>query len=109
MARRDALPFDPGAVVPARIERPRSGPVLQRPHLALLRFALPRTTAGTVAVFSEQGALVRTILSGELAAGEHACAWDGRDEREQAAPPGAYTVRLEVAERVLTSRRVLIG
>ncbi|HUK64140.1 MAG TPA: FlgD immunoglobulin-like domain containing protein [Dongiaceae bacterium] len=94
--------------MPARVVRAGSDPVLQRPHLALLRFALPRSIAGTVAVFNEQGALVRTILSGELAAGEHACAWDGRDEHEQFAPPGGYTVRFEAAGHVLTSRRVVI-
>jgi hypothetical protein len=108
MARRDALPFSPGVLLPARVVRASAGPALQRPHLALLRFALPRPTAGTIAVFSPQGALIRTILSGELAAGEHACAWDGRDEREQAVPAGEYIVRLEVAERVVTSRRVVI-
>ena len=109
MARRIAVPSDPGVMLPARSVRPRTGPVIPRAHLALLRFALPRTTAGTVAVFSEQGALIRTILSGELASGEHACAWDGRDERDQPAPTGDYTVRLEVAGNVLTSRRVRIG
>ena len=88
MARRDTLPFDPGVFVPARVARPQATLVPPRLHVALLRFALPRTVAGTVAVFSEQGALVRTILSGELAAGEHACAWDGLDEYDQVVPPG---------------------
>lgn len=108
MARRIAVPFDPGAFMPTHAVRPRTGPVLHRSHLALLRFALPRSTAGTVAVFSEQGVLVRTILSGDLAAGEHACAWDGRDERDLPAPAGDYVVRLEVAGGVITSRRVRV-
>ncbi len=110
MARRDAFPLAPGIAVPARTARPRSitaAPV--RAQLALLRFALPRTTPGIVAVFNEQGALVRTVLSGELAAGEHACAWDGRDDADVPVPPGSYTVRLEVAGSALTSRRVVIG
>ncbi len=108
MARREAITFGLGLHVPVPRGRPQAVAVVPRGPMALLRFALPRTTAGTVAVFDERGALVRMVLSGELAAGEHACAWDGRDEHDAAVLPGAYMVRLEVAGRVLTSRRVLI-
>jgi len=109
MARRDALPIAPGLLVPARTGRVREDPVAPRLHLALLRFALPRETPATVAVFDERGSIVRTIFSGLLCAGEHDCAWDGRDELDEPVPPGSYTVRLEAAERVLTSRRVLVN
>jgi len=94
--------------MPARMVQASVAVPLRRPHLALLRFALPRSMAGTVAVFDAQGGLVRTILSGELAAGEHACAWDGCDERDQPAAAGEYTVRFEVTGAVITSRRVVI-
>jgi flagellar hook assembly protein FlgD len=83
--------------------------LVPRAHVAQLRFALPRPTPGTVGVFNAHGAVIRTILSGDLAAGEHACAWDGRDDLDAPAPPGTYAVRLIVGERVLTSRSVTIG
>ena len=109
MARREVVPIElfPPAPLPAFRSHPL--PLQSRPSVAVLRFALPRTAAGTVAVYSAQGALVRTILSGELTAGEHACAWDGRDESDIPAPAGSYSVRLEVADRILTSRRVVIA
>jgi hypothetical protein len=107
MARRVAIPFDFGHQPPARAAR---GPALvARPHTAQLRFALPRPAQATVAVFDATGGLVRTILAGELASGEHACAWDGLDHAGSPATAGAYVVRLQVAGAVLTSRSVTIG
>ncbi|HTR97685.1 MAG TPA: FlgD immunoglobulin-like domain containing protein [Candidatus Acidoferrales bacterium] len=75
----------------------------------MLRFALPRPVPATVAVFDANGRCVRTLLSGALDPGEHACSWDGRDEHDLAVPPGIYTLKLEADARVVTARRVAIA
>ena len=52
-----------------------------------IRFGLPRTARGEIGVFDVQGRRVRSLVAGELEAGEHAVTWDGRAE-------GAETISL---------------
>ena len=47
-----------------------------------------------LAIFDARGRLVRTLLDGGLAAGDHVVAWDGRDDSGRAAPSGVYFSRL---------------
>ncbi len=95
---------------PLRAAAPRAGaPPTPPPTVAVLRFALPRALRAAVLVHDARGQVTRTLLTGELAAGEHACGWDGRDEHHVLAPAGEYTLRLEVAERLVTARRVSIS
>jgi hypothetical protein len=89
-----------GAAVPA--------PMVAR-AVAALRFALPRPMLSCVEVLDAAGLRVRLLLGGEVAAGEHVCAWDGRDECNRPTPPGEYLLRLVVDGRVLTTRRVYHG
>jgi len=79
------------------------------PPSAVLRFALPASTPACVSVLASDGRCVRTLRQGELPAGEHLSAWDGRDDRGQRVAPGSYTLQLETAGRVLTSRRVVLS
>jgi hypothetical protein len=69
------------------------GPNPFRDALAL-RFGLARRERASVSVHDVAGRLVRVLADRELAAGEHALAWDGRDSRGSAAPAGLYWVRL---------------
>ena len=78
------------------------------PTVAILRFALPRAVRAAVLVHDARGLVTRTLLTGDLAAGEHACGWDGRDDLNALAPAGEYTLRLEVADRLVTARRISI-
>lgn len=110
MARREAVPFGTYPFAARTNARPHPAPSAPSPsYVAMLRFALPRPAAARVAVWTTDGACVRTILEGDLAAGEHACAWNGRDAHEQPVAPGHYTVRIEADARVLATRRVEIG
>lgn len=75
----------------------------------VLRFALPSSTPAAVTVTTLDGRLVRTLRQSVLPAGEHLCAWDGRDDRGQRVAAGVYTIQLEAAGRTLTSRVVQLG
>jgi hypothetical protein len=93
-----------------RASSPRAMDAPAPPHtVAVLRFALPRAIQATVLVHDAQGQVTRTLLTGELPAGEHACGWDGRDEQHVLAPAGEYSLRLEVASRLVTARRISIA
>jgi hypothetical protein len=109
MARRATIDFG-GFAWPSRTAPSHTSEVPAPPAtVAVLRFALPRAGQAAVIVHDARGNLVRTLLAGELAAGEHACGWDGCDERHVPAPAGEYTLRLEVDDQLVTSRRVSIG
>lgn len=93
--------------VPRRVPAP---PAIQpKAPAAVLRFALPRPSPATVLVRSVEGRVVRTLLHGELAAGEHDCRWDGRDDVGAAVPAGQYVLVLEADGEAITSRRVTVG
>jgi flagellar hook assembly protein FlgD len=50
------------------------------------------------------GRLVRTLVEGELAAGEHAAFWDGQTHRGQPAGSGVYIVTLRAGGREATQK-----
>jgi len=62
----------------------------------------------TLAVFDLQGRLVKTLCEGELRAGRHDVPWTGRDERGRRVAGGPYLLRLEVAERGVLTRKVVL-
>ncbi len=71
-----------------------------------LAFTLPRTGPVRLGLFDLAGREVRALARGERAAGEHALAWDGRDDRGAPVGPGVYFLRLDASGTVLTRRLV---
>lgn len=59
-----------------------------------LRFAVPERARTSIEVFDMQGRRVRRLLDAELAAGEHAATWDGRDEMGTRAGSGVFFFRV---------------
>lgn len=78
------------------------------PHVASLRFALPHPCPADFHVVGPEGRRVRTLVAGELEAGEHVCDWDGLDDAGARCGAGCYVLRLEIAGRLLTSRLVAL-
>ena len=72
-----------------------------------LRFGLERDQAVTLRVFDIDGRLVRTLLTGELRAGEQRVEWAGVDADGNRVAPGVYFYRLDAGDRTAT-RKVLI-
>lgn len=75
---------------------------------ATVRFALDASAQATVAVHSVSGALVRSLHSGALGAGEHVVQWDGTGLDGQRAASGTYFVRVTIPGRVRAERLVLL-
>lgn len=72
----------------------------------VMRFGMPAQASVRVGVYDVAGRLVKTLLDGTRGAGEHAVAWDGRDEAGRAAPAGVYLIRLESEGVRLTQRAI---
>jgi hypothetical protein len=74
----------------------------------MLRFALPRDAVVRLALYDLSGRRVRTLAEGSLPAGEHALAWNLRDDSGRALGAGLYFARFEAEGRVFTHRVVAV-
>jgi len=86
-------------------DRPSPNPAL---GLLTLRFSLARETLVRLAIYDATGRRVRGLASGAQPAGEHALAWDLRDERGHAVRAGLYFARLDAEGRSFTQRLVTL-
>jgi len=73
-----------------------------------IRYAIPGTARGSLAIYDVQGRMVRALLAGRIDAGVHVTHWDGRASGGQLAPGGVYFARLVIDGRETTSRFVLL-
>lgn len=55
-----------------------------------IRFTLAAAGSAQVAIYGLDGRRVRLLVEGDLAAGDHAVRWDGRDDAGRGVPSGAY-------------------
>jgi hypothetical protein len=72
-----------------------------------LEFGLPRGGVASVRVFDLHGRLVRTLVDGQLPAGQHRATWDGRDGHGTPVASGVYVARL-AGPGVSESRRMIL-
>ena len=76
---------------------------------ATLTFETSRPGPVRITIFDAQGRLVRRLEPGaELGAGYHDYVVDGRGDRGERLPSGAYLYRIETAERVATGRFTIV-
>ena len=73
-----------------------------------IRFDLPARANVEVTVWNLLGQRVRTLYAGELVAGRHSLAFDGRDELDQALPSGVYFYRMTAGRYEQTRKMILL-
>jgi carboxypeptidase T len=78
-------------------------------HLARFSFALPRRGEVKLEVLDLAGRHVRTLASGNLAAGRYTHGWDLSDESGRRVSPGIYFARLEQSGRAITRRLAVLN
>ena len=60
-----------------------------------IRFTLNQAGETRLTIFNLMGQTVRTLLEGEMPAGERVIVWDGRDDAGKIVPGGTYYYRLQ--------------
>ncbi len=80
-------PFNPSASIPFRLFAPAEV---------------------NIRIHNERGQLVRSFELGSQSAGEHQLAWNGKDDQGRDCGSGIYFVRLQVQDRILTRKAVLV-
>jgi hypothetical protein len=83
----------------------RPNPVNPR---TILRFSVPERVTARLAIYGVDGRLVRTLVDGPVAPGEHTLAWDGRDGAGQPVASGVYYYRLEAGSFRATRQMVVL-
>lgn len=73
-----------------------------------ISFHLPSNSYAEIAVLSLDGKRVKTLLSAEMAAGQHSISWNGRDSLGRTVPSGTYFYRLQAGTTTDTRRMLLL-
>jgi hypothetical protein len=73
-----------------------------------IRFALREQAPVALQIFNIRGALVRTLIDGDLDAGVHERRWNGRDNFGRLVASGIYFYRLRLGAEVLSGRLEMI-
>ena len=86
------------------------GVLVQEPSVYMQgRSSAAQPGIGSVRVYDVKGRLVRIVLTDEvLHPGEHTLGWDGKDETGTKVSPGVYYCRLQIGDRSLTRRVILL-
>ncbi len=98
-------PEDAAAVVKAlHLFQNRPNPFSPETRIA---FELPEAGTVELRIYSPEGRLVRTLVSGELPAGQQEARWDGLDDAGKRAATGVYFYSL-AAPGIAESRRMIV-
>jgi polyvinyl alcohol dehydrogenase (cytochrome) len=73
-----------------------------------IRFALAEDASVRLIVYNSAGQLIKTLTSGEYAAGSYSFKWDATDQNGVKVPSGIYLYRLEANNFVKSSKMILV-
>jgi hypothetical protein len=76
---------------------------------SLIEFTVARRGPVRISIHDVTGRLVRTLLDGELPAGEHAASWDGTDATGGKVTGGVYLTRLDATGVTQAKKTVFLG
>jgi hypothetical protein len=73
-----------------------------------IRFAVPASGDYTIGIFDPGGRMIRDLSGGQLAAGNHTVAWDGRDQTGRMVEAGVYFCRLDGGTTQVARKMVVV-
>lgn len=72
-----------------------------------ISFSLPEASRVSLAIYNINGELVRNLVDGDVAAGQHMVVWDGKDATGQQVATGVYLYRLRANSFVAEKKLIL--
>ncbi|MGH7492558.1 MAG: phytase [bacterium] len=105
-APNTAVADDGFGVLPGQFELAQNYPNPFNPSTTIF-FELPKASEVTLSIYTIQGQLVRTLISGKVAAGRHQASWDGTNYKNVRVASGLYVYRLETPGFVASKELVL--
>jgi hypothetical protein len=103
----DTVTGVPAPPAPGGFALRRPGPNPARGSI-LLRFSMPHEAPVRLTIYDATGRRVRVLASGAQPAGDHAIAWDLRDEGGRTVGAATYFARLEAEDRTFTEKLVTV-
>jgi len=97
-------PDDPGLPVAFALEQNYPNPFNPSTEIS---FVLPRAERVTLEIFNITGQRVATVLTADLAAGEHVVTWDGTSAGGSLVASGVYFYKLQAGEYTATKKMIL--
>jgi hypothetical protein len=94
-------------VTPARVALGVNRPNPFNPS-TVIPFELPAAGRVTLEIYDVRGRLVRRLVEGQLPAGFHSAAWDGRDHAGHGAASGVYLSMLRAGGETITRKLTLL-
>ncbi|OQY30179.1 MAG: hypothetical protein B6244_01025 [Candidatus Cloacimonetes bacterium 4572_55] len=73
-----------------------------------IMFSIPVTQHVEMAIFSITGQLIKTLVSGEMEAGDHSVTWNGANDTGESVSSGLYFYRLQAKESKFDQVRKMI-
>jgi len=73
-----------------------------------IKLTIPRAGDVSLKVFNVRGALVRTLVNGQMAAGTHEIVWDGKSDQGNQAASGVYFYETRAAGEVKVNKMALV-
>ncbi len=73
-----------------------------------IRYALPERTNVTLIIYNLLGQEIRTLVNRRQPSGAHSVDWEGRDNLDHPVSSGVYIYRLQVGDRVLSKKMILL-
>ena len=74
----------------------------------VIPFSLEKKGRTSLKVYNVTGALVRTLVDGEMGAGRYQAPWDGRNDRGRQTASGVYLYRLEAPGRAAVRKMIML-
>lgn len=93
--------------VPAAVSLAQNYPNPFNPSTTI-SYALARSGHVELKIFDARGALVRTLVDGQVAAGDQRVTWDGRDNGDRQVAAGVYLYRLRADGREIQKKMTLV-
>jgi hypothetical protein len=100
-------PDEGGEELPDRFSLSQNYPNPFNPT-TVIKFSLPTRSEVSLEVFNVLGQKVKSLVNGELPAGEHSVTWDGTDRSGNREPSGVYFYRLKAGNYVQSRKMVLV-
>jgi len=73
-----------------------------------IEYDLPRQASVEIVVYNIAGQKVRTLVNGNISAGQHAAVWDGRDAGGSRVSSGIYIYRITAGDFVRSRKMLLL-
>ena len=76
--------------------------------VTMIKYDLPNDALVSMRIYSILGEEVSTLVSGNMMAGFHSVAWNGKNNSQQLLPSGVYVYQMSVDGAIVDTRKMLL-